>query len=720
MRLLKCQIENFGKLSGFSQDFSEGLNQLLAPNGFGKTTFAAFIRAMFYGLEYTTKRSLFENERKRYLPWQGGRYGGSLDFETGGKKYRIERFFGEKDKEDTFCLYNLQTNLESQDYSSRIGEEIFHLDREAYGRSAFIPQEDLTVSMNDSINSKLTNLVENTNDINNYKSAIDILDKQKKELIKIGEKGRIWEIKHLLSGLSGEIEQAKAAEENVKVRTEQRNILVEQRNENAKIIQKIKGQIEKQSEYEALRAQKNHYTFLCQNVEKAENKLKETVQYFPKERIGSLEGKPVLNLSSKEINQYFELEVLIRNRENILSEEASRYQQLEYQCEQKEIMAQAPARTNRKNEQILFMILAILAIPGGIWYCSQNLVAGMLICLAGILLAAVSIAITRRETARKREYEQQEAEKEKENLYCRQEWEKAKEKIQAIRNLQEKETEQIKKFLSSFPELQTGNFSQALAWIQEKRTLFLRLQEELESQRRQLAEFQADRDIEEEAIRNFQEEKDRPSLQSLRSEETAAENRNREIADQISIANRKLESLLELAESREELERQREQLQEELRQSEEKYKILEHTSQYMEKAREKLSTSYMDTMNNGFADYFTRLGSETTGQVYVDARLKTRVEVQGSRREVDAFSTGCRDLIHICTRLALIDALFQNERPFVVMDDPFANLDSDRMENARELLQRTAEKYQILYLTCHESRNVNGHLQSRNGTVHTS
>ena len=711
MRLIKCQIENFGKLSGFSQDFSEGLNQMLAPNGFGKTTFAAFIRAMFYGLEYTTKRSLFENERKRYLPWQGGRYGGSLDFETGGKKYRIERFFGEKDKEDTFCLYDLQTNLESQDYSCRIGEEIFHLDREAYGRSAFIPQEDLTVSMNDSINSKLTNLVENTNDINNYKSAIDILDKQKKELIKTGEKGRIWEIKHLLAELSGEIEQAKAAEENVKVRTEQRNILVEQRSENTKVIQKIKGQIEKQSEYEALRAQKNHYTSLCQNVEKAENKLRETVQFFPKERISSLEGEPVLNLSSEEINQYFELEVLIRNRENSLSEETSRCQQLEYQCEQKEIMAQAPVRTNQKNKQILFVTLAILAIPGGIWYSSQNLVAGMLICLVGILLAAVSIAISRRETAKKREYEQQEAEKEKENLQCRQEWEKAKEKIRAIRKLQEQETEQIRNFVSSFPGLQTGNFSQALAWIQEKRTLFLRLQEELESQRRQLAEFQAARDAaEEEAIRNFQEESDRPSLQSLRSEETAAESRDREIADQISIADRKLESLLELAESREELERQREQLQEELSQSEEKYKILEHTSQYMEKAREKLSTSYMDTMNNGFADYFTRLGSETSGQVYVDARLKTRVEVQGSRREVDAFSTGCRDLIHICTRLALIDALFQNEIPFVVMDDPFANLDGDRMENARELLQRTAEKYQILYLTCHESRNVNGHL----------
>ena len=42
-------------------------------------------------------------------------------------KYKIERFFGKKEADDTFKLYDLSTNLESNDYSKNIGEEIFRI-----------------------------------------------------------------------------------------------------------------------------------------------------------------------------------------------------------------------------------------------------------------------------------------------------------------------------------------------------------------------------------------------------------------------------------------------------------------------------------------------------------------------------------------------------------------------------------------------------------------
>ena len=47
MKFIECYIENFGKLSQFKLDFTEGLNVILRDNGFGKTTFAAFLQAMF-------------------------------------------------------------------------------------------------------------------------------------------------------------------------------------------------------------------------------------------------------------------------------------------------------------------------------------------------------------------------------------------------------------------------------------------------------------------------------------------------------------------------------------------------------------------------------------------------------------------------------------------------------------------------------------------------
>lgn len=43
MRLLRCHIENFGTLSDYDFDFSSGLTTICEENGFGKSTFAAFI-----------------------------------------------------------------------------------------------------------------------------------------------------------------------------------------------------------------------------------------------------------------------------------------------------------------------------------------------------------------------------------------------------------------------------------------------------------------------------------------------------------------------------------------------------------------------------------------------------------------------------------------------------------------------------------------------------
>ena len=49
MKLLECHVDNFGKLSNYEYRFSESLTVIQEPNGFGKSTLAAFIKAMLYG-----------------------------------------------------------------------------------------------------------------------------------------------------------------------------------------------------------------------------------------------------------------------------------------------------------------------------------------------------------------------------------------------------------------------------------------------------------------------------------------------------------------------------------------------------------------------------------------------------------------------------------------------------------------------------------------------
>ena len=49
MKLIRMHIDNFGGLHDYDYQFEDGLNVVLQENGWGKTTMAAFLKAMLYG-----------------------------------------------------------------------------------------------------------------------------------------------------------------------------------------------------------------------------------------------------------------------------------------------------------------------------------------------------------------------------------------------------------------------------------------------------------------------------------------------------------------------------------------------------------------------------------------------------------------------------------------------------------------------------------------------
>lgn len=172
MKLIRCHIENFGVLSDFDFTFDEGLTTICQSNGFGKSTFVAFIKSMFYGFPRTGARNIVENERKRYDPWQGGKYGGYLELETHDTCYRVTRYFGKTAAKDTFSLLDLTSRQPSTAYSEKLGEELFQLDADSFSRSTYVPQlsaQDMEATT--SIRTKLSNLVDDTNDLSNYDTA---------------------------------------------------------------------------------------------------------------------------------------------------------------------------------------------------------------------------------------------------------------------------------------------------------------------------------------------------------------------------------------------------------------------------------------------------------------------------------------------------------------------------------------------------------------------
>lgn len=213
MKLLRLHVENFGTLQGFDYEFEDGLNILHRANGWGKSTLAVFIKAMLYGLPASTKQSLDKNERKKYAPWQGGAWGGSLEIETAAGRFRIERFFGAKEANDTFALYDLDTHLPSNAYSERLGEELFGLDADGFERSSYLSQRELDDKPSGSIPAKLGGVLDNADDLSSYEDAMAALDKRRKFYVMTGGRGAIAELEQEILEKTSELERCRRIED---------------------------------------------------------------------------------------------------------------------------------------------------------------------------------------------------------------------------------------------------------------------------------------------------------------------------------------------------------------------------------------------------------------------------------------------------------------------------------------------------------------------------
>lgn len=192
MKLIRMHIDNFGGLHDYDYQFEDGLNVVLQENGWGKTTMAAFLKAMLYGYDARRTKDITENERLRYLPWQGGTYGGTLEFESEGVPYRIYRTFGETPRFDTVRIINLETKTTAKIPKDKIGETLFHLDASAFQRSVFIHQNGLSINgAASSIHTRLNALVSQANDVAAYDDAIADLTQQVKVYEKTGARGQL-------------------------------------------------------------------------------------------------------------------------------------------------------------------------------------------------------------------------------------------------------------------------------------------------------------------------------------------------------------------------------------------------------------------------------------------------------------------------------------------------------------------------------------------------
>ena len=196
MKLLGCHIDNFGAFHDYDLTFNDGLNVIMQANGWGKTTLAAFVKAMLYGFEGKRVRNVAENERLRYKPWQGGKYGGTLDFEADGREYRVLRTFGATGAKDTFKIVDIETGKSAlSETGEDLGEWLFGLDANAFQKSVFVVQNGFGFDGSTTgLRNRLNALVNEADDVAGFDKAQAKLEERRKFYKKTGNRGAIADV----------------------------------------------------------------------------------------------------------------------------------------------------------------------------------------------------------------------------------------------------------------------------------------------------------------------------------------------------------------------------------------------------------------------------------------------------------------------------------------------------------------------------------------------
>ncbi len=304
-QLISAYVVNFGILQDFSYSFSEGINVIEEENGWGKSTFAAFLKAMFFGMEYS-RATKTVSERKRYEPYLGKGYGGNVVFSYNGGTYRVERSFGKTDKDDTFQVTDLSTNLSTHQFGDKLGEEIWKVDRESYEKTSFITLEE-SEFLCDIISQKLGDIKDQEADIEQSSNAKKVIDKAMTEIkAKRGKTGLYWESVERIRVLEENRRDSVSALANAQ-RLEKD--IHEYQDEDEALRKKLE-EYDMQLQALSLVGKKTHYESLQKNLNEAKKQQEEQMAFFKddvpsKEQLDKVEQAVAkCNLQAEHMKEY--------------------------------------------------------------------------------------------------------------------------------------------------------------------------------------------------------------------------------------------------------------------------------------------------------------------------------------------------------------------------------------------------------------------------------
>ena len=171
----------FGKLQGRTLELRDGLNILQAPNETGKSTWCAFLLSILYGINSRERdRAGFIADKNRYAPWSGTAMSGRMDCSTDLGELTLTRSTRRQTSPmGEFSAVYAGTNEPVPGLTgTACGETLLGISREVFERSAFIRQNNLSISQNADLERRIAALISSGQEDTSYMEAAEALKKQ--------------------------------------------------------------------------------------------------------------------------------------------------------------------------------------------------------------------------------------------------------------------------------------------------------------------------------------------------------------------------------------------------------------------------------------------------------------------------------------------------------------------------------------------------------------
>lgn len=715
MKLINCRIDAFGKLKGVQFEFGDGLNTFCFENGWGKTTLAAFIRAMFYGLRSERANAKDTGERAKYRPFGGGAFGGSLKFEHGGDIYTVQRTFDEsRESRDRVEVY--LNGRPAPELREDLGKSIFGIDEQSYLRTVFAESGDFETGSTGDINARLSDFTQGGI---SAEDAVKILDSERKRYKKDRGNGG------LISAQSAACERIRAdiyAAEQQKSRLDG---LYAERAELAGRAAALQRDLKKTGDIENARARKNAYDKYSTDAARERAAAESISAKYPR----GLPDRAQLERARQAIADIRAAERAAASPS--AAQMAKRLEELENRFKKlpspddiaelsravEELKAGETGATDRKKKPKAFaplIIFALVMFIGGITCAFARLMAvaiGLIVAGVALVCAALFVYVNSRFSALGSSSPQRQRLSAKVSAYLASygyadgayDFDSFMRDLDEFRSLKEDKTQSnglksdklggtyaaMNAFFAQYAPQADGTYEEKLRCISDDVVAaegHIKMSEDL---KRRAAEYADSKDY----------------SSDVKGTEELVKQLSR-LNSAVSSTEDRIEECEAYAEKLPDLHAALGEATQKLEEYEKTHFIITAAIAHINGADKTLKERLTSPVEEAYRRYAARVNAAMGKGATIEPDLSVKYEEGGALRGEEHMSTGQAAASALCFRLALCDCIYAKTSPFIVLDDPFAYLDEEHLANCKRVLYELSRDRQIIYFTCHPSRRI--------------